>query len=238
MLAPLLGIKEEINMKKFLNDWTMFEKVWLVSATVIMLVLSFIWKDSLIGMTASLTGMLCVVLVAKGKVSNYYFGIVNVGLYAYLSYQQGFYGEVMLNALYFLPMQFIGLYIWKKRLSSNGDFGVKVSILSNKEKSNWAIAAVVSIIAYAFALNLMGGNLVIIDSTTTILQIIAMVLMVKRVKEQWLIWIVVNVLSIGMWFYAFLSTGDDVSILVMWTAYLFNSIYGYVKWRKAEREAI
>jgi hypothetical protein len=58
--------------------------------------------------------MLCVVLVAKGKIANYYFGIVQTLTYAYIAYGYGLYGEVMLNALFYFPVQFIGIYMLKQ----------------------------------------------------------------------------------------------------------------------------
>lgn len=220
-------------MKKLLKDWTLFEKIWLVSFTLVILYLSYVWKDSVLGIISSLTGMLCVVLVAKGKISNYYFGVINVALYAYLSYQQGFYGETMLNALYFLPMQFYGLWVWRKRKADNNGFDVNVAIMTKKAKINWTIIGVVSILTYGFILQIMKGSLPFIDSTTTILQIIAMWFMIKRFKEQWTLWIIVDVISIGMWLHAFATTGNDISVLIMWVAYLVNAVYGYWNWNKA-----
>lgn len=68
-----------------------------------------------IGSLAGITGVLCVVLVAKGSIWNYAFGLVNVSLYAWISYKAALYGDAGLNALYYLPMQFIGWWQWRKR---------------------------------------------------------------------------------------------------------------------------
>ena len=68
-----------------------------------------------IGSLAGITGVLCVVLVAKGSIWNYLFGLVNVSLYAYISYKASLYGDAVLNAFYYVPMQFIGYWQWRKR---------------------------------------------------------------------------------------------------------------------------
>ena len=60
-----------------------------------------------LGSLACVTGVLCVVLVAKGNIWNYAFGLVNVSLYAWISYKSSLYGDAGLNALYYLPMQFV-----------------------------------------------------------------------------------------------------------------------------------
>jgi nicotinamide mononucleotide transporter len=100
---------------KYFKDWDLYEKIWLLISTIIIITLSIYWKDSIIGVIASLTGVWCVILIAKGKISNYYFGILNVITYAYVAFHQQYYGEVMLNLIYFLPMQFVGIYLWTKK---------------------------------------------------------------------------------------------------------------------------
>ena len=63
-------------VKRYFSDWDLYEKIWLFLFTFIIIGLSVYWKDSLIGILASLTGIWCVVLIAKGKIANYYFGII------------------------------------------------------------------------------------------------------------------------------------------------------------------
>ena len=64
-----------------------------------------------LGLFASWTGIVCVILVAEGRASNYLFGAVNSAIYLLLSFQASFYGEV-LTTVYFFIMQPIGLYTW------------------------------------------------------------------------------------------------------------------------------
>ncbi len=80
-----------------IKGWNLFEIVWLALFFIIMLALSYFWKSSILGITVYLTGVLCVVLAAKGNIWNYAFGIYNSIGYAWLSYQNGLYGEVMLK---------------------------------------------------------------------------------------------------------------------------------------------
>ncbi|MCA1039871.1 nicotinamide riboside transporter PnuC [Bacillus infantis] len=221
-------------MKRF-HDWTIFEISWLLVFTLINVYLFFAWQDSLLGLISSLAGMLCVVLVAKGKISNYYFGIIQTGTYAYISYTYGLYGEAMLNGLFYFPVQFIGIYLWRKNQTRDSVKGedVKVKTLDSKGWSLLGIIVLVSIFLYALLLDYLGGRSVYIDSATNVLSVTAQILMLRRFAEQWLLWILVNVLSVILWFNALISTGgNDISMLVMWTAFLFNSIYGYINWTK------
>lgn len=219
-------------IKKYFKEWSMFEKIWLSLFTLINIYLFFAWKDTLIGLITSLTGMFCVVLVAKGKILNYYPGIINVILYAYLAYNQKYYGEVMLNVLYFLPIQFVGLYYWKKNKVKGKVDTVVAEFMSNKFRVIWLFASVVGVIGYGVFLKALNGNLPFVDATSTVLSIIAMILMVKRYMEQWVLWIIVDIVSIGMWLDVFLREGNDISMLIMWSAYLVNAIYGLYNWNR------
>lgn len=218
-----------------MKEWTRFEMGWLAIFTMINLYLFFAWEDSLIGLISSISGMLCVVLVAKGKISNYYFGIVQTATYAYIAYGYGLYGEAMLNGLFYFPIQFIGIYLWSKNKTEHGVKGEDVTVKS-LTKSGWVITLVtvtIFTIAYGFFLKYLGGNNIWTDSATNVLSVTAQILMLKRFAEQWLLWIAVNVLSIFLWLSALISQGgNDFSMLVMWSAFLVNSIYGYINWRK------
>ncbi|MGF2616398.1 nicotinamide mononucleotide transporter [Rossellomorea vietnamensis] len=218
-----------------LKDWTLFEKVWLGLFTAVNVYLFFAWDDTFLGFVTSISGMLCVVLVAKGKISNYYFGIVQTATYAYISYGYGLYGETMLNALFYFPAQFVGLYLWSKHKVKDDIKGEDVQIKSLSTKG-WAytiVSSIILVILYGILLKALGGKSIWIDSSTTILSIIAQILMLKRITEQWLFWIAVNILSIALWVTALVTQGgNDLSMLVMWTAFLVNSVYGYVNWRK------
>ncbi len=224
-------------LKRYFSDWDLYEKIWLFIFTFIIIGLSIYWKDSGIGILASLTGIWCVVLIAKGKIANYYFGIINVLAYAYVAFNQQYYGEVMLNMFYFFPMQFIGIYLWKKkRLSAKKD-EVKVVYMTNKQRILWSVITVAATILYGFILKKLGGNLPFIDSSSTVMSVIAMILMVFVFVEQWVLWILVDIVSIIMWVAVMMNGGSDVAVLVMWIAYLVNAIYGLYNWIKLEKQS-
>ena len=109
-------------MKEFLKyeliGWKKLEVLWLLLACGVITGLSIYWGDTLIGIISSTTGVACVVCTGKGKLSAYIFGLINSILYAIIAYKATLYGETMLNALYYVPMQFIGFYIWNKNMNS------------------------------------------------------------------------------------------------------------------------
>lgn len=61
--------------------------------------------------------------------------------------------------------------------------------------------------------------------------------MIQRYAEQWFMWIVVNVLTIILWLVTLLTSGgNDWAMLVMWTAFLINSVYGYINWLRISKQ--
>lgn len=196
----------------------------------------------LIGSIAGITGLLCVVLVAKRSMSNYIFGIINVSLYAYISYKSAIYGDALLNALYYLPMQFIGWYAWigrKGGVNSQGqsdDSLVKTRAMTPLQR--------VMLFVFCLAFTLIAGYLLdkytldgqpYKDSFTTVLSVIAMFLMVRAYLEQWVLWVVVNGVSVIMWCILWLKGGEHAALMViMWIFYLANSINGLRVWSRCQ----
>jgi len=219
---------------KYFDDWDLYEKFWLLISTLLIISLSIYWKDSPIGIIASLAGIWNVVLVAKGKIINYYFGLIAVTTYAFVAYTQKYYGEVMLNMFYFFPMQFIGFYIWHKRKSKKKTVDIKVVYMTNSQRILWLCITIAATIIYSYILQKLGGNLPYLDSSSTVMSVIAMILMVFVFVEQWILWILVDVVSIILWAVAMKKGGTDIAVLIMWIAFLVNAIYGLYNWIKLE----
>lgn len=223
-----------------LKDWTLFEKTWLLTSTIIILALSLIWQDTLIGTISSLTGILCVVLVAKGRISSYGFGIVNAATYGYVAYSYGLYGESDLNWFIFLPLQFVGLYLWiknskKKEDAINGE-QIQARRLNIKQWAFLLITIPIVYVVYAQILEVRDATLAGLDGLAVVLSIVAQILMMLRFAEQWLLWIIINVITISLWVVVLTTSGgNDWTVLAMWLAFLVNSIYGYMNWLKISK---
>lgn len=99
-----------------LSCWKRHELIWLAAACTIITALSLYWGDPPLGIISSVSGVACMVCTGKGKLSAYAFGLVNSVLYAVISYRAALYGETMLNALYYVPMQFVGFYVWYRHM--------------------------------------------------------------------------------------------------------------------------
>lgn len=195
-----------------------------------------------IGSLAGIAGVVCVVLVAKGSIWNYIFGVVNVSLYAIISYKAELYGDAGLNALYYLPMQFVGWWQWRRRgaATSAGDPGVQnKDVRVRARKMTWtqrillSIVCIVLVVSGGYLLRYLGDPQPFKDSATTVLSIIAQALMALAFMEQWILWLVTNVISVAMWSVC-AARGDAHAglMVIMWVFYLFNSLNGLRVWIK------
>lgn len=225
-----------MNTLNVLKGWTRYELIWLVVATTTIVTLGFMWQDTLLGMISSISGILCVIMAAKGKIATFFFGVIQAATYAYISFGYGLYGEAMLNAFFFLPFQFIGFWLWRKNRNTENKVSGEDVYAKRLTLKQWAVlipVIIVSIIGYALILTSMDAQQVRLDSAAVVLSVFAQFLMTFRYAEQWVMWIIINVLTITMWFLTLVQqNGNDWTVFAMWCAFLVNSIYGYINWRK------
>ena len=220
-------------IKNELTGWKKIEVFWLVLACGVITGLSVYWGDTLMGIISSTTGVACVVCTGKGKLSAYIFGLINSILYAIIAYKATLYGETMLNALYYVPMQFVGFYIWNKNMNSE-THEVAKRHMKNKGRLILLVSIMVATYTYGLVLQYLGDAMPFVDSFTTVSSVVAMIVSVKMFAEQWWIWVAVDIFSVYMWWCDFQSGSDNMATLLMWVVYLVNAIIMLVRW---EREA-
>lgn len=224
-------------LKREFQGWRLWEVAWLVVACAVIMGLSIYWQDTVMGIVSATTGVACVICTGKGKLSAYVFGAVNTALYAIIAYHARFYGEVMLNALYYFPLQFYGFYVWSKHMNEETK-EVEKRQMSVKGRGILAAIVAVATVAYGFVLQKMGGNLPFVDALSTVVSVVAMIVSIKMYMEQWMLWIVVDVVTVIMWAVAFAQGNDSIATLLMWIVYLGNAFIMYFKWRKEAKNAV
>lgn len=230
-------MKSEKNMRltgKILSFMTPFQWFEVLILTGFTIYFAIIDKKSselylVINSISAICGVFCVVLCAAGKKSQYYFGFVNIAAYIAIAMTGKFYGQVALNALYYLPTQFVGMYMWKKHMHEDVNT-VKSKKMSFKQIGLYICGTAIAIVGFHYILEQLGGNQTWLDGSTLVISIVANALMVLRYKEQWALWIVVDTITVTMW-----AIAGDLIQVSMWSVYLLNAFYGYFKWSKMNR---
>lgn len=222
--------------KWFLNEfwigYTLFEKLFMLSMLAVQIIVYCVAPDSVLGIIAGISGVISVVLCAKGKISFYFIGFVQTITYLFLAWDNRFYGEVLENIFYLVTMVW-GIFIWKKNMNRNDDGSTEVA--AKKFSLLQWIAAIVgtlaATIAMGFALDKIGSAQAYTDAATNVMAIFAQLLMVRRYREQWIWWLVIDILCVKMWFVA-----GNWSMVAMYIGWIANCIYGWVNWTRLEKK--
>ena len=224
-----MKIREFLSLE--IKGFNLFEKIFFPIEILLIITITIYIHGSLIALVSAIAGISYTILAGKGKISCYFIGITGTFCYCYISYKNGFYGNLALYGLYFLPMQIIGIFKWAKNLKKDTNEIIKTQ-LTKKEKIIYLIITTVLTIFLGIILKLMGGQNPFVDSAITILSIFGQLLTVKRCIEQWYIWFVVNLLAFIMWLFVCINDTKYTATVIMWGTYIFLAIYFLYKWQK------
>lgn len=218
-------------IKKELQGWGKFEKIIFPSEIIFIAFISVYMKDNKIALISAICGICATILAGKGKISCYFFGIISNICYGYISFKNAFWGNLGLNLLYYLPMQFVGIANWKNNLKKETQEIYKTNLTVNERIIYTVIAIIASIAGYFIFLKFSDSNPAI-DSITTVLSVIAFILTVKRCIEQWYAWTIVNGLCTIMWIIAYINGSNCFATILMWSTYFILGLYFLSNWKK------
>lgn len=218
-------------IKSEFKNWGKYEKVLFPLVLILTVVISIIIGDNKVALVSAICGMSYTILAGKGKISCYFIGMIGTFCYSYLAFKNGFYGNLALYMLYYLPMEIIGILKWRKHLKKDIREIIKTR-LSNKDRVIYALVAVISSIVLSLILKIFNGSTPYLDATVTVLSIIGQLLTVKRCVEQWHVWFIVNLLSLIMWVFAYINGSNCFATIIMWAVYLVLSVYFLQTWKK------
>lgn len=164
----------------------------------------------------------CVYLCVKQKRLNYPIGIIGSILLAALFVKLELYASMFMS-IYLVPVLFLGWRDWKKQDDTN----TPPSYTKMREVPKLlAMTAGTFILMYTID-TWMGGVLTPFDCGIVAATILGQYLLNARKMENWIVWVVVNVLSI----YTYASAGGYV-LAMQYVVFLFNTAYGYYCWKK------
>ena len=218
-------------LRNFWTGYSLFERLFLWGMVALQIVVFCIVPDTPLNIIAGVAGVISVVLCAKGKVTFYFIGFVQTCTYLILAWQNHFYGEVIENLWYFVTMIW-GIFVWKSNSKQNED-GTEEVLSKKFTPSQWflsIVGTIASTVAMGYFLDRIGSAQAYTDAATNVMAIFAQLLMVRRYREQWIWWAVIDLLCIKLWFVA--GNWSMVAMYVGWTA---NCIYGWYNWTKLNR---
>jgi len=174
-------------------------------------------------------GIISVVFAKKQNILVYPTGIICTIITMYLMYKVSLLGHILVNLLYTI-ISFFGWWNWSRR--ENNDLVVKVSkFTSNDLTKSLLIFFFIVFVAYFahdfFATN-FEGQIKELDILTSGIFVTAMWLMANKKLENWILWIIGNVITIPLYL-----SSDKIILSIQYIIFTILAIQAYIEWKKS-----
>lgn len=217
------------------KNWTTFEKIFLILGTIIACVLTFIFKGTWIDLGYTLLYFWTALLLAKGKYSCYIIGIISTFFYAFVSYSNSYYGEVIIAMCCTLPLMVIGLVNWLKHQDSTNTVIIKE--ITKKELIIVLISQVVLFYGYYSLLKFFNTNNILVSTFSIIASVIATYLTARRSEHGFVGFIINDIILIVLWSIPVINGNTNIiPVLLCPTLLLINDIYGVYNWKRIKNK--
>lgn len=190
----------------------------------------FLFGTGLLEWLGVFTGILCVWLAAKNNIWNWPIAIISVLIYIFIFFESKLYADMGLQ-FYFFAMNIYGWRYWSKQKENPGQER-PIGTITKKE----VILSLIGIVIFTLTLGSLlhkntDASFPFIDSFCTAGSLIAQIFLARRVIQNWLIWIFVDIIYVGVYF-----SKDLYATGLMYALYVVIATMGYLDWRKIYRE--
>jgi nicotinamide mononucleotide transporter len=170
-------------------------------------------------------GILSVWYARKENILVFPTGIVSVVIYIYICFFAKLYADMGINFVYFV-MSIYGWYMWTRKDPAKHTLPISWSSKKDHLISALMIIGFFTTLSYLLS-NYTDSNVPYIDSFTTSIFIVGMWLMARKKIENWIYWIIGDIISIPLYFYKDLALTS-----IQFTVFLILAIMGFIEWRR------
>ena len=185
--------------------------------------------DILLEFLAFWFGIISVVFAKKQNILVYPTGIICTIITMYLMYKVSLLGHILVNLLYTI-ISFFGWWNWSRR--ENNDLVVKVSKFTSKDLSKslliFFFIVFVAYFAHDFFATNFEGQIKELDILTSGIFVTAMWLMANKKLENWILWIIGNVITIPLYL-----SSDKIILSIQYVIFTILAIQAYIEWKKS-----
>ena len=216
----------------YFKDWNLFEKLYLFVGIVVGILTSIIFNGTIIDSLYTITYLTTAILMSKGKVESYFIGIISVFFYGIVSYNQGYYGELLITIFLTFPIMIIGIISWLKHQDKDEDV-VIISSLSKKEIVFAFSSQLILFWVYYFLLKAFNTDLLMISSLSIVTSVLATYFEARRSELSLFCYVANDLILITLWMIPIIN-GDTslISVLIGPMLLLVNDIYGSYNWKR------
>lgn len=180
-----------------------------------------------IELLGSVLSIIYLYLSIKQKASLWIFGFLCSALYVVVFFQSKFYADMSLQ-FYYLGVSVFGWISWKAGKPENRK---ELPVKRTTPLSGVIILLIALILYFVYYFILAGytdSPLPKADSFTTALSIVATWMLARKMIEHWWLWIIVDSVSAGLYFYRALYP-----TAILFVIYTIMAIIGYLQWKKS-----
>ncbi len=174
-----------------------------------------------------ITTIACIYLAAKENILNWPVSILSIVISAIIYFESYLFGDFALQ-FYFLFTAFYGWWFWVKKKDQQDKPIVSISM------QGWLIVTV-TIVVLTFVLGYLldrytPSNVPFEDGFCTAVSLVAQIMLTRKILENWLLWILVNICYVPLLIYKNLNL-----YALLYVILVFIAIRGYLDWRKTYR---
>lgn len=214
------------------REWS----IWLGSI-IIVLISNLATKDfDLLTLVAALTGVTSLIFAAKGNVWGQVLMILFSILYGIISFRFRYWGEMMTYLGMTLPMAVWSTITWIENPSENNGNEVQIQSLSKKHIVALCISGIIVTAVFYYILKSFNTPNIIFSTISIITSFIAASLTMLR-SLYYAVWYAVNdVVLIILWVLASLKDPAYIPVVVNFSIFFMNDMYGFMSWKQRELE--
>lgn len=199
----------------------------------------------------TIVGFVYLILEYRASFYLWIAGIIMPAIYIFVYYDAGLYADVAIN-IYYLLIAVYGYILWTKgylkrrsrKKSANREIAddeksatvEELKITRTPIKCYYIYSAIFILTFILIGLVLVkftDSNVPWLDSFTTALSIVGMIMLARKYLEQWIVWIAVDVVYCGLYIYK-----DLIFTSILYGVYAIIAIFGYYKWEKMMKDEI
>lgn len=183
--------------------------------------------ENWIEIVAVTTGLAYIFLSIKQNIWCWLFGIISSGLYLFVFFYTKIYADMLLQ-VYYVIMGIYGWLHWARIDNSKENSQLPVLRLSTREiLIAFGVTFVLFIVIAQFLIYFTDSTIPWIDAFTTSLSFTATWMLARKILEHWIVWVVVNMVSIGLYFYR-----ELYATIILFAVLTVMAVIGYYKWKR------
>ena len=221
-------------IKNYFKDWNLYEKLYLSLGIITTVLVTIISKSSIISMLYVITYITNALLSSNGKPECYIFGFTGIIFYGYLSFEQKYYGELLIILFMSIPVMIMGVVSW---IRNRDDETIIINTFSKKEILLALLSQVIMFFGYYYILKLFNTNMLIVSSLSIIMSLLALYFGARRSEICYYFYLLNDIVGITLWIIPIINGENAVFSVIFGPILLFiNDIYGVYNWKRLKKK--